>query len=609
MLQFSVNNPIMVSLANLKALMFGNEPPALTANDSGHPLEIRQLIKRNQLLKVSRLLKASKLLELGHMQRFQDIDPALYEWGEAPLLILFISHRWASPSHPDPEGEHLHAIHFLLNAIKDLASVYHSPLEDRIKKVKTLKVHGYLQAARVLSKIASEKGTIDSTILSRIGLWIDFMCLPQKNTFRVDDRTADELVFFKEGLRLLPSLIVSCDYVVSLRQDDDDYIERAWCISELCVSWPNKHNSVIVLRKDLLGQPIDGSLLRTEQLYSGLEALRQGIESWECCLQYEGSLDFDYGMLEIVEEDLIKSYEQATQGNPNIKKLWPTPFLTTGRPPLIFPNQIDFLLHIRQSLRQAPPRNIALLITITMKECGMSCYDINDYTRCGLHIAYSRLWGHGGWELFFKDCLIRLSNREPLILRDVAEVEMTNGIDSGGVVTYRFETDQRILSLHARATEIWKNQHLHEDPKKTALLLEAMLRQLKLLGKAYEENPGLGIMELSELVENAMEVAEIECEESKVELGLSLLYAKCQWAFKIQLPGAERISTFLLEALERLRDDQRLWITAYRCFNCSYATELTTDLLLLSFLNMFRIDELKLDLKIAATGLPVLDLT
>ncbi|KAF5651878.1 hypothetical protein F25303_3843 [Fusarium sp. NRRL 25303] len=467
---------------------------------------------------MSRLLKASKLLELSHMRRFQDIDSAVYEWGEAPLLILFISHRWASPTHPDPDGEHLHAIHFLLNAIKELASVYHSPLEDRIKKVKTLKVHGYLQAARVLSKIA-------------------------------------------------------------------------------------------ILRKDLLGQPIDGSLLRTEQLYSGLAALRRKIDSWECCPQYEGSLDFDYGMLEIVEEDSIKSYEQATQGNPNLKKLWPTPFFTTGRPPLIFPNQIDFIMHIRQSLRQAPPRNIALLIMITMKECGISCYDINDYTRCGLHIAYSRLWGHGGWELFFKDCLFRLSNREPLILRDVAEVEMTNGIDSGGVVTYRFETDQRILSLHARATDIWKSQQLHEDPKKTSLLLEAMLRQLKLLDKAYEDDPSFGIMELSDLVENAMEVAQIECEGSKVELGLSLLYAKCQWAFRIQLPGAERISTFFLEALERFQDDQSLRITTYRCFSCSYVTELTTDLLLLSFLNMFRIDELNLDLKIAATGLPVLDLT
>jgi hypothetical protein len=608
MLQFAIGMLCLASMVKLTTLLFRNKPSTLPADDPGNPGEFVEVIERNELPNVSKILNANKVLELSHMRRFQEMNSAAYEWDETPLCILFISHRWISPTHPDPEGEQLQAIHFLLNAIKIIAAVYYLPLEERTKDVKTLRVHGHLQAARILSKIAEQNGTIDSSILSRIGIWLDFMCLPQKNASRVDDRTTEELVLFKQGLRTLPSLMVSCDYIVSLRKDHDDYMERAWCISELCVASFKHSKNVIVLREDLLGQPIDESLLRTEQSVDSkyLEQLRQRVDSWEISPQYRGSLDFYYTVLETAEEDKINSHEQTMQGGPNLKKPWPTPFFTTGRPPLIFPNQVHFLMHIRSCLTEAPPRNVSLLVMRTMKECGMSCCDINDYTRCGLHIAHSRLLGHRGWRMFFNDCLFRLSNGESLVLGDAAQVEIEDGLDIGGVVTYKFETDQRMLNLHARATDIWKDQHLQEDTEKTSHLLEAMLRQLVVLGKAYERTPDLGIMELSALVKNAMDFAEIECEGSKVEVGLGLLYAKCQSIWKIRLPGAEKISTFFLNSLERLRNDRHLRISGYQDFECPYVTEVTDELFLSSLRHTFRSENLKLDLNIAATGHPVL---
>lgn len=562
-------------------------------------------LERDEVHQMATLLNAKKLLELSDMRRLQEMDAVAYQMDKAPRCILFISHRWISPNHPDPKGEQLKSLQFLLKAIEQLASVYSLPVNDRIKKVKTLKVHGYLQASRVLSKMASENETINSSILSRIGIWVDFMCLPQKNAFGIDDRTAAELALFKQGLRALPSLVASCDYIISLRREDDDYFQRAWCISELCFASFKNHKNVVVLREDLLGQPIDESLLRTKQHaeyaeFEGLETFRGMLDCWQREEKWDGkmALHYWYADLEVVEEDMIHSHEAAVKENRDAAKKWPAPFFTTVRVPRIFPGEADFLMTIRKFLTMAPPRNVALLIIITMIKCGMFCRDIDDYSRCGIHILRARLSGHPGWKTFFDDCLFRLGNTEPLVLQTVAEIEIKYGFDCGAV-TYEWETDERLLSLHARATDIWKKQHRRADEEKMMPLLEAWLRQLLLLEHAYENVPSLGLISLSELVENALDAAAIDCEGKKVETGLAFLYAKHQSIYGINLPSAEKTGQFLLDALERFQDEPTLQISNYRHFGCSFVYELS-DWPLFDLVGSLKAESVKVDLWAAA---------
>lgn len=143
-----------------------------------------EAIERERLPRFSRILHANRILELQTFPRFQDIHPTAFEWHEPPACVLFISHRWASPTHPDSNGEQLRSIKYLLEAMVNLAATYDLPQAQRTKYIKTLRVHGYLQAANILSRFAFNSGNVDSKILEKIGIWLDYMCLPQKKQLR-----------------------------------------------------------------------------------------------------------------------------------------------------------------------------------------------------------------------------------------------------------------------------------------------------------------------------------------------------------------------------------------------------------------------------------------
>jgi hypothetical protein len=100
---------------------------------------------------------------------------------------VFVSHRWQSPDHPDPHGSQL------------------ARLLERFRRVRRSEAE-------------------------HIYFWIDFCCLPQART---DQALAPEQVRdMREGLRHLPGILKSCDLTVLC---SSDYLERAWCYSELFV--------------------------------------------------------------------------------------------------------------------------------------------------------------------------------------------------------------------------------------------------------------------------------------------------------------------------------------------------------------------------------------
>jgi HEPN domain-containing protein len=239
-----------------------------------------------------------------------------------------------------------------------------------------------------------------------------------------------------------------------------------------------------------------------------------------------------------------------------------------------------------------------------MKQYALSCYEVEDYARCGLHILLARHAGHPDWRHLFNECLLRLESNRSLVLKDTVDIDGEHKTPQD-FRSRVFETNDRVIRLHETATNNWKRRLVEISGTVEALLMP-MLRQLLLLETTYERIPDLGIVDLSELVENAMKVAELKFDENNVEMGLTLLYAQTQPLLEIPLPGSEKICTFLLNALERTKDDPRLRVSGYKHFDCSFIYRLTDEILLNSSKNAVISDELKLDLFIEATGLPTI---
>ncbi|OGM48971.1 hypothetical protein ABOM_003136 [Aspergillus bombycis] len=579
------------ALAVKIALMFRAKPAAPEQPEAG---EYIITVDRDEVPRLCNIIHARDLCEFETMPRYQDIDPRIFEWKEPPACILFISHRWETPTHPDADGEQLKAIIFLMQAIVKLASVYELPLDQRTAVVKTLKVHGYLQAANIVSRVADNIGGVDGTVLDKIGVWLDYMCLPQKSPSGVDDRTPANKLLFKEGLRQLPSLIASCDFILSIRDQGDDYIQRAWCISELCFMDWKYHKKSIVLRQDLLSQPIDDQILNSESFESSyLPSYRKMIEAWDSkpSFTWNPNMSFCYAEIGLAEWDRVSHFRDSVgQRSTPAPSAWPTPFLTTPLVPLIWPRHEDFLMQIRFHLVQAPPRNVDLMIVITMQECELSCLNIQDYARCGLHIFRARMAGHPGWRNFANDCLHRLADGKPLVLADVPVLHVEGAIDLGSPLTYQWETDEGVLDLHAQATEIWKNYfQIHHDrcqlSRQTGVLLNAMISHL--VAVSSESNLPLPprVWCLTALIGDAMNEANIASQQEEEEavgslpsvartsLGLALLYAKCQVIYDVEQPGSFRLSTLFLTALDRLNRDPDLNISRMKDFECEWLDE------------------------------------
>lgn len=146
-------------------------------------------------------LRMSTLKTWDRFPRFQDIDdadfvakgferngqyiPALKKSYDtnfaAGNVVHFISHRWHSPSHPDPGGEQL-------------------------------------------AWLKEQLGQFDDALI-----WYDYCCLPQ------EPRSANETRLFAQGIDAIPDLIRSSWFIVSPVYGDD-YQSRAWCQFEAIIA-------------------------------------------------------------------------------------------------------------------------------------------------------------------------------------------------------------------------------------------------------------------------------------------------------------------------------------------------------------------------------------
>lgn len=140
----------------------------------------------------------NELIDHRDIQSFKLAGP-LSMWPRDEIIqktpCIFLSHRWQSPEHPDPDGAHLRAILEKLDAVKDRSS----NLND-----------------------------------TSIFLWIDYCCLPQRRGSQpLSDEDRESL---RTGLMFLPEIVKSCDLMIL---QSPDYMDRVWCYTELFV-WLSK---------------------------------------------------------------------------------------------------------------------------------------------------------------------------------------------------------------------------------------------------------------------------------------------------------------------------------------------------------------------------------
>ena len=220
-----------------------------------------------------RWLPLPLLVEAGRFQRMQEWSDRL-ETSTAPgRYFAFVSHRWLTPEHPDPDGRQAQFVAWELVACmceairvaqlrglheprlqsvagftigvqgsglaeSMIVNVLRQALDDQSLERAAAEVaaireltrdHGVTAAAAdpglgKLRAVLAEHPAL-AALLTRISVWYDYSCLPQPP--RIDD---DETLF-RQGLDAL----VACQVLgrtVVLLDDAEDYLTRAWCTLE-----------------------------------------------------------------------------------------------------------------------------------------------------------------------------------------------------------------------------------------------------------------------------------------------------------------------------------------------------------------------------------------
>lgn len=222
-----------------------------------------------------KVLKSYKCLSGDTILNSNSWEEATKERKEASkfLLILFISHRWESFSHSDPTGKQYRAVQNLIrHIILGVRSLYGIELGEHHKYIPDLGKHGVLQGAMIASRLFASVAELllngDNSkdfILNEkpeqlIGIWYDLACLPQ------GERSEEEKMEFQYALQNLPDFVQHPNVsIVSLREDNDDYEQRGWCMMEFMLATQQSIYTPLVYRYDL-----DGEILQTNTTNAGL---------------------------------------------------------------------------------------------------------------------------------------------------------------------------------------------------------------------------------------------------------------------------------------------------------------------------------------------------
>ncbi|WP_239405183.1 hypothetical protein [Frankia sp. Cj3] len=378
-------------------------------------------------------LRTSAVTEIeGDLPCYQDLQrncpEAFWTAGEAPPLVLFLSHRWRTSINPDPEGHTADALRFFLQQVAAVAAAASSPPQDRSKLIPSLRVHGTMQAALLLgnqrgfgtanerdwpdlNKKTEDPSGVGDAIIGDIGIFYDFSCIPQGvSTFHQPPEEEMQRIV-ERALRRL-HLLVSASTVLALRAADDDYGSRAWCVTELSIGQPAWRH--VVLRTDLLGEPVtDAQLLgedapKVNNFATSRERLLDVDDQWR-------SAPSGWGVLRSLATMVFF-------GLPELEADRPVPFFVTPHAPRIFPGSQQLLTGMmsRLSLLSQTDRtldgtpivaDVAELVTNALEEAGLYCTAPEDRVYLGLQMLYARHVGAPEFARFYNECLQRYVER------------------------------------------------------------------------------------------------------------------------------------------------------------------------------------------------------
>jgi len=376
------------------------------------------------------VLPASDVLAMRRMARHQDVRNRL-DWlrsEEPPLALLFVSHRWETLEHPDPSGRQLRAIQDFLGRLCTCVEALLVSKEERLKLVPSLAYEGPLQAAevarrmfgfgpfgdspaglgsrkaRALVSAAFEKrrcddGSFREWLTTRIGLWLDYTCMPQRPL------SPEEEPEFRRSLGALDELVASA-IVVALRQAGDDYAVRGWCASEFFLASERSFARGLFVDIDRLekceavalspapapaGAPEAVSAVMQEAYANDLAAFRRACEEWS---SFQGPL------AQATPADAWSAY-RSLQGSG---------FYTSEQDPNPFRRALEAIRSLETTLVEtwllsAEPRTVDLgkMVGDCLARHGLHCSESADLVYLGFLLSC-----HGWVDAFkplFQDCL------------------------------------------------------------------------------------------------------------------------------------------------------------------------------------------------------------
>ncbi|MCK1338635.1 hypothetical protein IVB38_22130 [Bradyrhizobium sp. 38] len=191
------------------------------------------------------------------MHRRQDIPVGLVEIASEGRLLLFISHRWETPEHPDPAANQIKALKTglllaLCVAIEGMEDgrATHSGLPEIMRRffdsssrlvAERILLSAWAEAVIDVARTAADEaaflpaaeaveeslgvGQLLDRMRSQVLLWYDYASMYQAPRADEEERT------FRNDLRLLNRIQASATTVVIA--DDQHYLGRAWCFLEV----------------------------------------------------------------------------------------------------------------------------------------------------------------------------------------------------------------------------------------------------------------------------------------------------------------------------------------------------------------------------------------
>eukprot|EP00835_Amoeboradix_gromovi_P000568 NODE_20_length_39102_cov_0.325513.p5 type:complete len:676 gc:universal NODE_20_length_39102_cov_0.325513:20616-18589(-) len=345
-----------------------------------HPLPISVSLTIRDILDISNIISAREFLNdtatPGYkIKKYQDIIEDHPNWffkkpnvGEQcpSLYVFFISHRWEAPKikpgvsvHPDPESRQLKVIRTVLQAIDDYSN----------KQYDKIHLHLRHQVERFFEDHAYHNNIKDgyTCMLSSIGIWYDYMCLPQRDEDGIDRRTPSQKVEFETLFQYFPSFINSASITLCLRQMNDDYRTRGWCHLESHAASPTWHVNSDILDKSYDSQVVDN--------------------------YYKEFCKGD------IQKFIDNGIQKNIEGNHKLRKLVHDPVYVYESDMKKMPNAyhydislLDFRSIIKYSLSHVSPFDyidLFWLVTSTMKRLNMVCTNGPDELYCGLTICAS----------------------------------------------------------------------------------------------------------------------------------------------------------------------------------------------------------------------------